>query len=132
MPRFAHPAGKTSGGVGVLRFAEQTSRCETRRQRNHREGTPRPGDAEDESGILGPPGEDGIDSSPNKAFEAKPRPGVMPCEFPGIRNVYERGQMRRSSAGSESWGRQSEFFHRSILVDNFTRVSTVQSDLCGD
>lgn len=27
---------------------------------------------------------------------------------------------------------RSEFFHCRIFPDNFTRLSTVQSDLCGD
>src|SRR5208282_6775514 len=61
-------APRTAGyGAGGIRFVKQTGRRRTRYQRDHCEGAPGPGDAENEGRLARGPGKNGR--------EARPRPG---------------------------------------------------------
>ena len=61
---------RTGGhGVGRLRPVEQTGRWRARHQRDHREGTPRPGDAKDEGRLSRRPREHGRETPPRTCAE---------------------------------------------------------------
>ena len=63
-----HSAARTGGhGVGRLRPVEQTGRRRARHQRDHGEGTPRPGDAQDEGRLACRPGDYGRETPPAPA-----------------------------------------------------------------
>ena len=57
--RVTHAARTRGDGIGRLRAVEQAGRRRTRHQRDHREGAPRSGDAQDEGRLASRPGDDG-------------------------------------------------------------------------
>ena len=62
--RVTDPARTRGDGVGRLRSVEQAGRRRTRHQRDHREGAPRPGDAQDEGRLACRPGDHGREPRP--------------------------------------------------------------------